>query len=96
MAHVYILYSKTANRHYIGSCKHLSDRLELHKNKAFSKSFTSVYDDWELVHQIGDLTYSQARQIERHIKRMKSRKYIENLTIYPEITNKLLQRYPPG
>ncbi|HBH06551.1 MAG TPA: endonuclease [Flavobacteriales bacterium] len=96
MAHVYVLYSKTANRHYIGSCKHLSDRLKLHREKVFSKSFTSVYDDWELVHQIGDLTYSQARQIERHIKRMKSRKYIENLTIYPEITNKLLQRYPPG
>jgi hypothetical protein len=35
-------------------------------------------------------TFTQARRIENHIKRMKSRKYIMNLKTYPEMMEKLL------
>ncbi len=34
-----------------------------------------------------------AGAIENHIKRMKSRRYIENLIKYPEIGKKLLEKY---
>jgi putative endonuclease len=35
----------------------------------------------------------QAREIEKHLKKMKSRKYLENLKRYPEMLGKLLLRF---
>jgi len=43
---------------------------------------------------IDNLEYLQARKIEAHIKRMKSRKFIENLKKYPEIQERLIKLYP--
>jgi len=93
MASVYILYSKTLDRFYVGSCIDLSYRIDLHLNKHFSKSFTAKVNDWLLFWNNDDLEYKQARKIEEHIKRMKSKVYIENLKKYPEIILKLKERY---
>ena len=79
MATVYILYSNTIDKFYTGSCNDLKERLEQHQNKKFDKSFTKQADDWELYFTIDDLDYLQARRIKKHIKEMKSRKYIQNL-----------------
>ncbi|MBZ4187989.1 GIY-YIG nuclease family protein [Niabella beijingensis] len=93
MAYVYILYSPAAKRFYIGSCLELSDRLNEHRDKKHAGSFTARYSDWELYFTIADLSYLQARKVEQHIKKMKSRKYIENLVLYPEIAMGLIERY---
>lgn len=93
MAIVYILISNRLNKFYIGSCRDLSERLTQHVNKIFLKSFTAVDDDWELYLSISDLSYQQARLIELHIKKMKSTKYIKDLIKYPQIINKLKERY---
>jgi len=93
MASVYILYSNKLDRFYIGSCKDLSGRLDQHLNKDFTKSFTAKVDDWKLYLSIDDLIYQQARLIESHIKRMKSKVYIENLKKHPEIIEKLRSKY---
>jgi putative endonuclease len=71
----------------------MEERLIQHRNKAFGKGFTSKADDWEIFLEIKDLEYLQARKIEGHIKRMKSRIYIENLARYPDIIKKLKQKY---
>ena len=90
MASAYILYSKSIDSYYIGSCKNLEDRLKEHSDKLFSQSFTANQaSDWELFISIDELEYSQARKIENHIKRMKSKKYIQNLKEYPEMIEKL-------
>ena len=47
----------------------------------------------ELFFYEDDLEYKQARNIETHIKRMKSRVYIVNLKKYPEIIVKLKIKY---
>jgi putative endonuclease len=52
MAVFYILYSPSMGRYYTGSCKDIDMRLELHANKAFSKSFTTKADDWILYFSI--------------------------------------------
>ncbi len=97
MAIVYILFSNRLNKFYIGSCKDLSERLTQHVNKMFVSSFTAEVDDWELYFAIADLGYQQARLIELHIKRMKSAKYIMDLVKYPQIIEKLKERYSqPG
>ena len=93
MAVVYILYSKTLDKYYVGSCKDLTDRLNQHLDKEFQNAFTSKTQDWEIYYCIEDLVYLQARKIENHIKSMKSRKFIENLKKYPEIVLKLKSRF---
>ena len=94
MAAVYILYSQSIGSYYIGSCLDLQERLLLHKDKTYNTSYTSKADDWELFLKIDDLEYQQARKIEKHIKKMKSRKYIINLAQYPEIIKGLINKFP--
>ena len=93
MATVYILYSKNFDKYYIGSCLDLAKRLQEHKDKIDKQSFTYRTDDWEIYYVMPDLSYSQARSIEQHIKKMKSKKYIENLKKYPELSDKLRNLY---
>jgi putative endonuclease len=82
MACVYILYSRSLNRYYVGSCLDLDLRLTEHLNKKFTEGFTTKADDWELYYSMLDLEYMQARKIENHIKRMKSKKYIKDLKLF--------------
>ena len=49
--------------------------------------------DWELFLLIPCETIEQAVFIESRIKRMKSRKYIENLKKYPEMVEKILKEF---
>ncbi|MFD2288131.1 GIY-YIG nuclease family protein [Pedobacter petrophilus] len=93
MATVYILFSGKLNRFYTGSCLDVLERLQSHKDKIFTDSFTSKTDDWELFFTINDLDYKQFRLIELHIKKMKSVIYIKNLKQYPELVAKLIERY---
>ena len=93
--HIYILYSKSINKFYVGSTElEPIERLELHLNKVYGNDkFTSVANDWELFYQHLCTNVSQARLIENHIKKMKSKTYIQNLKKYPEMMTKLLIRY---
>ena len=92
MACVYILYSRALDRFYIGSCKEFNSRLSQHLNKVH-KGFTARADDWEPYVVIEDLGHTQARKMEKHIKRMKSRTYVENLRKYSELVDKLKSTY---
>ena len=92
MASVYILYSRKLDRFYTGSCKDFQFRFEEHLAKVY-RGFTSNSDDWQLFLLIDSLSYYQAREMERHIKRMKSRVYIRNLAKYPDMIVKLKDRF---
>ena len=73
------------------------ERLERHIANYYGvKKFTAKADDWEVFLSIQCQSITQARRIEKHIKRMKSRKYIRNLKIYPEIIDKLKAQYISG
>ena len=93
MAYVYILYSENLNKYYIVSCLNLNERLQQHISKKFANCFTSKDDSWILFFEISNLEYKQARDIERHIKRMKSSNYLKNLSNYPEMLEKLKEKY---
>jgi putative endonuclease len=93
MARVYILYSRKLDKFYTGSSKELFFRIDQHFNKEMKDSFTAKADDWELFYSIIDLGYKQARSIETHIKKMKSKTYIENPKRYTEISDKLKLKY---
>jgi len=89
---VYILRSNKLNRFYIGFTSDFDIRLEFHKN-AKSNKFTANADDWELFTKITCESKQQALRIESHIKKMKSKTYIENLIKYPDIILKLKDKY---
>jgi putative endonuclease len=93
MASVYILYSNKLDRFYTGSCKEFQFRFKEHLDKVHANSFTTKTDDWQLFILIENLSYSQARSMESHIKKMKSKVYIQNLLKYPEIVTKLKAKY---
>jgi len=89
---VYILYSNSINRYYIGFTQDLDLRIEFHKN-AESRKFTAKAKDWELFFKINCKTKTQGLAIEKHIKKMKSKTYINNLKLYPEMVEKLKIKY---
>jgi putative endonuclease len=93
MFEVYILFSQKINRHYIGFTTNLDERLTFHVNDSQTRKFTYNADDWQLIFKILCTSKKQAMLIEKHIKAMKSKKYIENLIKYPEMSVKLLQKY---
>ncbi len=93
--YTYILFSKKLNRFYTGSTILSPDeRLNQHlANHYGNTAFTSAAQDWEIEVAIECETIDQARKIEKHIKSMKSKKYIQNLKLYPDLVQKLLSKY---
>ena len=89
----YIIFSETLNRFYVGATQdELIKRIQKHNDHSYGNHrYTAAASDWKLVLQIPALDYSHAIRMERKIKSMKSSKYIQNLSIYPELLEKLLQ-----
>ena len=94
MATVYVIYSPSLDSYYTGSCNDIAQRLQDHNSRIYRTSYTARATDWQEYFLIDNLEYSQARKIEAHIKRMKSRQYIERLRMYPVVVDKLKSRYP--
>ena len=71
-----------------------ASRLERHLEEYYGHSkFTTMVDDWVLFYRIECTSFTQAIKIENHLKKMKSKTFIQNLAIYQEITERLLERY---
>ena len=79
MALTYILYSEKIDKYYIGACENMERRLYEH-NIGHSK-FTSTGVPWILKYSETYPALQEAKQRERKIKAMKSRKYIEDLIV---------------
>jgi putative endonuclease len=77
MFYIYIIYYKSLNKYYVGSCQNIEERLDDHLNRR-SKNTKSA-KDWELKYSETFSSRSEAYQREMQIKKMKSRIYIENL-----------------
>ncbi|MBK7095240.1 MAG: GIY-YIG nuclease family protein [Saprospiraceae bacterium] len=94
MAKVYVIYSKQIDKFYIGVTNgEIETRVESHKKSKYGgKSYTSQANDWELKFAIEAVDYSHAVRIERKIKSMKSRKYIESLINSEENIEKLIHQ----
>ncbi len=95
MHFVYVLYSEKINRYYIGETHDVQGRLEKHNTGYYDEKWTERGKPWRLAVEIGCGDKKQALSIERHIKQMKSKKYIEDLAAFPEKVEKLKARFPP-
>ena len=72
---VYIIFSSSLNKYYIGYTTDLVKRLGEHNNRV--STFTSKASDWVLKYQQGFPERELAMKREKEIKNKKSRKYIE-------------------
>ena len=90
---VYIIYSKSIDSYYIGETIEIDERIVKHNSGFYEASYTKQSNDWCLFHKIDCKNRKQARLIEAHIKKMKSKVYIQNLKKYPEITQRLKEKY---
>ena len=68
---VYILFSESKNKFYIGFTSNLEDRLIRHNQK--SKGFTGSTNDWKIVYTENYEMKELARKRELQIKSWKSR-----------------------
>ncbi|MES2725920.1 MAG: GIY-YIG nuclease family protein [Bacteroidota bacterium] len=93
MHYIYILYSPSSDSYYVGETSDIAQRLEQHNNKLFEGAYTVQANDWQLFWSYACENSSLARKIEMHIKQMKSRKYYADLKLYPEIIEKLTEKY---
>jgi putative endonuclease len=83
MFYIYIIYSNTAERFYVGHSENPWDRLVQHNENEGDK-YTGKYQNWELkaVFQVSE-NRGDALIIEKFIKRQKSKKLLLKL-IEPE------------
>ena len=78
MASLYILFSKSLDKYYVGSTSlELNQRLRRHLSD--HKGFTAKAKDWVIVYSETFEDVSEARKRELQIKKWKSRTLIEKL-----------------
>ncbi len=95
MFYCYILHSNSLDRFYTGiTILTPGTRLKRHLEKYYGNTkFTAKADDWHLFFFFECKSEKQARKIEQHIKKMKSKKYIQNLKKYPQMTKRILEKF---
>ena len=94
MPSVYILHSQSIDCFYIGATSTpVEVRIDKHMTKYYDHKFTSRADDWTLYFEFECESMGEAMFIERHIKKMKSKKYIADLKIYPQIIESLKKKF---
>jgi putative endonuclease len=93
MHYVYILYSESKDRFYVGETAHLEGRLEQHNTGFYKNASTKVATDWINYLTLECEDRSQALKVESFIKRQKSRKFIQKLKMEPELANEILKRF---
>jgi putative endonuclease len=92
MYFIYILYSPASDLYYVGYTSDYNRRLAEHNQQEHFNTFTSKHRPWLLksVFQCGDIE-REAIQIERFIKKQKSRVFIERM-LRAESFNGLLSK----
>lgn len=90
---VYVIESIKDGTFYIGKTSNFEDRLIWHNSFERSQSVTKRKRPWQHFYTLEVENQIVAGKLEKHIKGMKSRKYILNLAKYPEIGQRLIEKY---
>ncbi|MGN6637806.1 MAG: GIY-YIG nuclease family protein [Mucilaginibacter sp.] len=77
MFFVYILYSVTRDKYYIGSCQDIDERVKKHNTN--HTGFTGKTGDWQLKWLERQTDKAAALKREKQIKNWKSRVMLEKL-----------------
>jgi putative endonuclease len=81
MYFVYALYNAKHGKLYIGQTNNLTERIKLHNNKAFKKSYTARFDGkWFLIYKERCADRKEALAREKQLKSYKGREFIRQLS----------------
>jgi putative endonuclease len=92
MHYLYILYSKSSQKFYIGETNNINERVIKHNNHSYSNSFTKIANDWEIVLTFNCTDRDEALYLERFIKRMKSKTFNDKIINDPSILKDILSK----
>jgi putative endonuclease len=93
MHYVYILYSPSLDKYYVGETEDIELRIKQHTTNFYKNSFTSKSSDWILKIAIEVKSKSMAIQIEKHIKRKGNREFKEKVITDLELVQYLIIKY---
>ncbi|WP_350284433.1 GIY-YIG nuclease family protein [uncultured Croceitalea sp.] len=93
MHYVYVIQSIKDGSFYVGATTNLANRIKQHNSSELNGGVIKRKIPWQYFYTLEVENSKVAFKIERHIKKMKSRIYIENLKKYPEISKKLIEKY---
>ena len=79
MHYVYILYSSSLDRYYIGQTQDLASRLAKHNDSENNNHWTKRGIPWELKLQLLCEDRSESMRLERYLKSKKRRSFTEQL-----------------
>jgi len=91
MFYVYVLYSTTSDKYYVGHTEYLEERIARH-NSVDHNGWTKRYQPWELHWQLGLTTRSKAMLAEQYLKK-KPRDYIRRLAEDQALSDYILKRF---
>ncbi len=91
MFYIYIIFSQAANKYYVGHTDDVKRRLNEH-NHSDRLTFTAKHRPWSLcaLFEAGTLR-TEALNMERFIKKQKSRKLIQRMVDGEKLQGKLAQ-----
>ncbi len=92
MHFLYIIYSKQSHRFYIGETQNVEKRVLMHNQHVFKKAYTTSAEDWQLKLSFECESKEEASYLERFIKRMKSRVFIEKIIRDPTVLKEILNK----
>ena len=89
MHFLYIIYSNSTDRFYVGETINPSERIKQHNNHLFKGSYTKAADDGEIMLELKVENKEKALYLEGFIKRMKSLKFIQKVIDKPDILEEI-------
>ena len=95
MHYLYIIYSENLCKYYVGETPNVETRLIQHNEHYFKTNFTKSANDWKVLLKYECENKKEALFLEKFIKKMKSKIFIEKIIVEPKILKDILQRYSP-
>ncbi|MFO7720510.1 MAG: GIY-YIG nuclease family protein [Gillisia sp.] len=92
MHYLYIIFSEKMMKFYIGETSDVENRLIQHNTHFFKTNFTKGAEDWIVKLKFPTKSKVEAILLERFIKKMKSKKFIERIISEPFILTEILEK----
>ena len=92
MHYLYIIYSPSKAKYYVGETHSITERIEMHNNHTYHGSFTKIASDWRIALNFECIHKDDALFLEKFIKRMKSKKFILKIIENPAILKNILNQ----
>ncbi len=92
MHYLYIIYSKSADKFYVGETYDAHSRIAMHNSHTYANSFTKIAGDWETLLSLECNDETEAKYLELFIKKMKSKNFIKKVITEPAILTDILSK----